>query len=111
MTEDQLQAKCFQWAWNRYPATRLCLWTIPNGGDRRFLDAVKFKATGVIAGVHDMHLIWKDKFYTFELKVGKNTQSPEQIRWGAAVKLQGAIIHEVREFSDFVQIFEKIILP
>lgn len=30
ISELQLQAKCFQWAWNTFPETRKCLWHVTN---------------------------------------------------------------------------------
>src|SRR4051812_48799971 len=77
-SEIQLQAKCFQWAWNTYPETRRCLAHVPNGSSRNKIEAVQLKASGVVAGVHDLFFYWKKQLYWFELKVDRNKQSAEQ---------------------------------
>lgn len=109
MSEDQLQATCWQWAWNFYPITRRCLWAVPNGGSRNKAEACKFQATGVLPGVWDMHFFWKGNFYIFEFKVGTNTLSKPQEAWGKAMGDQGAIGWEIRTFESFKTIFEKIL--
>lgn len=109
MTEDQLQSKCFQWTWNTHPETRYCLWAVPNGGDRRPYEAARLKATGVVSGVHDLHFLWKGKFYTFELKVGSNKLSPHQITFGCQVLLHGGEWYEIRDFETFQKTFLGII--
>lgn len=109
MSENQLQATIFQWAWNTYPQTRYCLWAVPNGGKRNKIEAQKLKATGTLAGVHDLHFIWKGIFYTFELKVGNNKLSSDQVKFKNAIESQGAKCFEIRTFIEFVKIFEKII--
>lgn len=111
MTEDQLQEKCFQWAWNTYPQTRRLLWAVPNGGSRHLYEAQKFKATGVIAGVHDLHLLWNHQFYTFELKVGTNTMSEAQILYARAIEQQGGVWYEIRNLETFKTIFSNLVEP
>lgn len=108
-SELQLQAKCFQWLWNEYPETRLCCWHVPNGGARSKIEATQLKASGVVKGVHDLHFFWKGSLYVFELKVGTNRQTAEQKAWGEAMKRQGAILYEVREFQLFQNIINSIL--
>ena len=105
MTEDQLQSKIFQHLWNTYPELRRTFWAVPNGGSRNKHEAMKLKATGLIAGVHDIHFYYKKQLYTFELKVGTNKMSPEQIQFKDAVEKQGAICYEIRDFDQFMSIF------
>lgn len=110
MTEDQLQSACFIWAWNTHPQTRRCMWAIPNGGSRNKAEAAKFKATGVLAGVLDMHFFWKGKLFLFEFKVGRNQLSQPQKDFYSAVGAQGAIYWVVRDSPDsFKKYFENIL--
>jgi hypothetical protein len=109
ISEIQLQAKCFQWAWNTYPKTRKLLAHVPNGGSRNKIEATQLKASGVVEGVHDLFFYWKGQLYWFELKVGKNKQSPAQIEFGQAMQAQGAICHEVRTLEQFQDLFKSII--
>jgi len=77
MTEEQLQAACFQWHWNTFPHQRRMLFAINNNSaDRR--EGNQHKAIGVVAGVSDMVYIHMGGVAFIELKVGKNGQSPEQ---------------------------------
>lgn len=110
MSEDQLQAKCYQWFHNTFPDLRGLLWAVPNGGTRNRIEATKLKATGLVKGVHDLHLFFQNQLYTFELKVGYNKQSPEQIAWGKQIEKQGGRTHEIRDFEDFKKTIELILL-
>lgn len=109
MTEIQLQTLCFQWSWNTYPETRRCLLHVPNGGYRNKREAMEMKASGVVAGVHDLLFFWDHQLYWFELKVGSNKQSPDQIAFAHAMRAQGAICHEIRDADTFKHLFIKII--
>ena len=109
MTEDQLQATIFEWAWNNYPQTRYCLWAVPNGGLRDKHTAHKLKATGTLSGVHDLHFFWQGKFYTFELKVGKNKLTYNQEKFRDVIEHQGGKCYEIRTFVEFVSIFQNIL--
>lgn len=106
-SEIQLQAQCFQWAWNNYPETRRCLAAVPNGGSRNKIEAMQLKASGVLAGVHDLFFYWKGQLYWFELKVGENKQTKEQIEFGKAMTAQGAVCVEIRSFGQFQEEFLK----
>lgn len=109
MSEIQLQSACFQWAWNNYPRTRMCLFHVPNGSRRSKIEAMQLKASGVVAGVHDLLFYHKRQLYCFEMKVGSNRQTPEQIAFGAAMMAQGAILYEVRDVQTFQTIFKSIV--
>lgn len=109
MTEDQLQAACFQWAWNNYPQTRRLLWAVPNGGSRDVREGLKLRACGVIPGVWDMHLFYHGKLTVFELKVGRNQQSPQQVAWGVLVATHGATCFEIRTLEEFQRAFAQAI--
>lgn len=123
-SEDQLQAFCWQWAWNQYPEARRLLWAVPNGGDRDEITAAKLKATGVLSGVHDVHFFWKGKFTTFEFKYGNNDLTRDglvkgrggrmrrvygQLEWGQKIQEHGGTWYKIKTFIEFKQIFESII--
>jgi hypothetical protein len=78
ITEIQLQSKCFQWTWNQYPETRRCFFHVPNGGSRNKIEAGQLKASGVVAGVPDMLLVWKGSVYAFEFKTETGVLSDAQ---------------------------------
>jgi hypothetical protein len=109
MSEDQLQAACYQWFHNTYPEHRGKIWAVPNGGKRSPQQANLFKATGVVKGVHDLHFYHKKQLYTFELKVGNNKMSPDQVKWKVTMEREGAICYEIRDFETFKQAINAII--
>lgn len=68
------------------------LFAIPNGGERHGAVAAKMKAEGQKAGVPDICLpVARQGFHGLflELKVGRNTPSPEQEQWMARLREQG----------------------
>lgn len=93
-TEAANQAALFAWAAIEscnYPELKL-LFAIPNGGARNPATAGVLKATGVKAGVPDMFLpVVRGEWYGLfiELKKGGGKPSPEQLKWGCALREQG----------------------
>ena len=116
-SELQLQAECFQWAWNYYPETRLCLWHVtnemkpyPTEQHAAFKTRIaKAKAAGLVPGVFDLHFFWDKEFHVFELKVEYNKLSDSQIKFQAKMILHGAFTYEIRELETFQRIFLTII--
>lgn len=111
MTEDQLQAAFWEFTWNNYPQARRCMWAVPNGLRLHPIVAAKAKATGLLAGVWDLHLFWKGKYHIIETKVDKNDLTPAQKQWGEIMAEHGAIRHVYRTLDEGIKIFESIILP
>lgn len=109
-SEDKLQAQCFQWAWNNYPGTRRLLFAVPNGGHRDIREAMKFKATGVVAGVHDLIFYYDNVLYTFELKKREGLKmSAKQKLFADQVRKQGGKSYLITDFENFKKIFENIV--
>lgn len=108
-SELQLQAACFQFCWNMRPATRYCIWAVPNGGTRNMMEGMAFKASGVLAGVHDLHFFWKARFYTFELKFGNNKMSDKQIKFKQIIEKNGGVCYLIESFEQFCIIFDEIL--
>lgn len=106
-SEDQLQAACYQWAYNQFPAIRGVLWAVPNGGQRNRIEAAKFKATGVTAGVHDLHLFYQNRFTTFEIKMKGNYMSEQQESWAAKISVQGGDCYLCYTLAQFQEAFLK----
>lgn len=78
-TEDQLQAYIFKVFNNRFTDFRRQLFAVPNGGNRDGREANKLKATGVIPGIPDLIFFSERNLIFFELKVGKNKLSSNQL--------------------------------
>jgi len=92
--ESEEQQALFQWAEyarKQYPELTL-LYHIPNGGRRDKLEAARLKREGVKAGVPDLCLpVARGGYHGLyiELKAGKNTATPLQRQWIAALEMQG----------------------
>lgn len=121
MSEDQIQAAFFQHVWNNYPQTRHHIWAVPNGSNRNPIEASKLKATGLLAGVWDLHFFWEGKLHIIETKVpgrqlttdrivnGKKTFG--QTEWGEKMASHGAIRHIYHSLEEGIAIVESIVNP
>jgi len=78
MTEDQLTAECFQWAWAYRQPTRRFLFHVPNEGQRNPVRAGQLKAMGLVPGMMDFIFV-QDRTYGIEMKLpgGKLSRAQE----------------------------------
>lgn len=93
-TESGAQEMLFTWAmWQQEGRPELkLLYHVPNGGKRNAKTGRALKRQGVKAGVPDLCLpVARGGYHSLyiELKVGKNTTSPKQKEWIAALRQQG----------------------
>lgn len=107
-TEARIQSECFKWFWNQYPGYRRLMFHIPNGGKRTAVEAARFKAMGVVAGVPDLFLALPGNGYHgmfIEVKKPGEKPRPEQ-------KKQMALFAQNRYYCvyiDSVELFEMMI--
>ncbi len=88
MTELQIQSKAFQTIWNFFPKTRGLFYHIPNGGGRTIVEGANLKASGVIAGIPDMHLAIPNGDYpSMYIEVKKMGGMPSQKQFDVHEKL------------------------
>ena len=121
MTEDQLQAELWAWAWNSYPEARRCMWAVPNGSERNPVEAMRLKATGLLSGVWDLHMLWYGKFYIIETKIGNNQLTIDRVingrkvygqkEWGEIIASHGATRYIYRTLDEGKIIFAGIVTP
>ena len=115
LTHNQLQSKCFLWAWNEYPRLRGLLFSVTNNlttsmkGKAGAARMSQMKALGVCKGVTDFIFYYKGKMYAWDIKVGKDKLRPEQVEFISKVKEQGGDGGEIRSFEEFKEKFEKIV--
>ena len=109
LSEDQLQAKCYQWFHNTYPQYRGMLFHVPNGASRNIIEASKLKAMGVVPGIPDMILCINSKTTFFELKAENGRLSPAQIEIHKMLRLEGFDVHTVFSYDEFVRTIESLI--
>jgi hypothetical protein len=104
--EDLLQAEIVKWYNNNYCLKfhnpRGVIFSVPNGGNRNKIEAMKFKATGLLAGVSDLIVILPNGILLFvELKTDSGTQQPNQIDFQNLVTNLGYQYHIIRSIDEF----------
>lgn len=109
ITEDQLQASCVKWFWNEHPTHRYQLFAVPNGGHRNYIEALKFKATGVLPGVADLILILLRKTVFIEMKTLQGEQSKDQKKFEVVVRSLGHEYYVVRTLEGFKELINKLL--
>ena len=105
VTEDKLQATCFQWHWNTYPDQRGLLFHVQQKA-RNQIEGNRFKAMGVVSGGSDMIYLKPGGIpVLIEFKTETGVQSPTQKEWHSKVEAIGYEYVICRSFSHFQQIF------
>jgi hypothetical protein len=104
MTEDQLQAQCFQWHWNSFPHLRGTLFHV-NQKAKDSREGNKMKAMGVVPGVADFCNLTPGSVRWIEMKTEIGVQSGEQKRFQALVESLGMEYHIIRNFAQFRELF------
>lgn len=109
MSEDKIQQEIVTWYTNnfclKHHNPRSIIFSIPNGGFRNKIEAMKLKATGLLAGASDLVIIHYGKIYFIELKDEKGTQQPNQKEFQSRVSDHGFnyfIFRNLSEFQKFV---------
>lgn len=110
-SEDQIQSKFFIQAYNQYPQIRGLLFSVPNGGSRNAIEAMKFKSTGLTPGVPDMILLWDGKVYGFEFKSATGRLSEAQVKIHLTWAKAGVQVFVFRSDSEALLQLQSIILP
>lgn len=69
------------------------------------------KAIGVLAGVTDLIFYWKGVLYMFDIKIGNDTLSAEQLSFIAANIEQGGQFFEINSLEQGKEIIDAIFIP
>lgn len=108
--EDDLQSKCFQWAWNTYPEHRRLLFHV-NNKSKNAIEGNQMKAKGVVSGISDMVLIRQEgKVAWLEFKTVKGKQRDCQIDFENKVKKYSHDYYLIRTFEQFYTLYKKLML-
>lgn len=108
MSEDQLQAKCYQHFHNTFPEQRGLFFSVPNGGFRNKIEAMKLKSTGLVSGIPDLIYIYKSVPFGIEMKTETGDTSDAQKRIHAIWEANGIKVYICRSFEQFQQIINEI---
>ena len=106
--EDIIQAECVKWYTNNYcldfHEPQGVIFSVPNGGERNKVEAMKLKATGLLAGVSDLIVILPTKEILFiEMKKHDGRQDTEQIKFQNKIEKLGykyLLIRSLKQFQD-----------
>jgi hypothetical protein len=86
------------------------VFSVPNGGFRNAIEALKLSKTGVRRGVSDLIVLMPSKEVLFlEVKTKDGRQSKEQIEFENTVKSLGFQYHVVRDACDALKIIDNIL--
>lgn len=114
MNEDQLQAMCFKWFDETFPAERKMLFAVPNGGLRpktlikgKWIDKEgnKLKAMGLQPGVSDTIFV-TDEVSFLEFKFGDGVQSDDQLDFEYKVSVRGHTYLVIKSLVEFQTIIK-----
>jgi len=106
MTEDQLQQKIVIDFRNRNLKNNNLIFSVPNGGSRNPVEALKLKRTGTLAGVSDLIVIVLNRIIFLELKTESGIQSESQKEFQSNVEALGfeyLLIRNLKEYENFMQ--------
>jgi hypothetical protein len=107
-SEDSLQSEIVKWFNNNYclkhHSPRCCIFSVPNGGFRNKIEAIKMCATGLKAGVSDLIVLLPNRAVFIELKIEKGIQSPVQKDFEQIVTNLGFEYFLVRSLDEFKKI-------
>lgn len=135
-SESQLQAQFWKHVWNNYPQTHRCIWSVPNDAigqwvtEKDMLRSNELKATGLLDGVWDLHMLWHGKYHIIETKmpgeqltVDRDVKTKKkdihgnwiyrrargQKEWGEIMAAQGAVRHIYHSLEEGVAVIEHIL--
>jgi hypothetical protein len=102
--ENDLQSKCFQWAWNFYPEYRRLLFCVNNNSENAIKGSMN-RALGVVEGVSDMVQIYYKGVAFLEFKRATGRQRDKQKDFEAKCKMTGHLYILIRSFEAFQYVY------
>lgn len=92
-TEDKIQFEIIKWFRNNYCLNnqnpRGLIFSVPNGGTRNKLEAMKMKSTGLLPGASDLIVIMNGRILFLEVKTETGRLSDVQVEFGQRIKANG----------------------
>lgn len=104
---DKLQSECFMYLWNEKPELRYLCFTTRNNltsqeGDLQSkIKMGQMKAMGTVKGTTDLVFYFAGRLYGFDMKVGKDKLSKEQLEFISQLKANGGAGGEIRSLEQF----------
>jgi hypothetical protein len=111
--EHELQKACVKWFRLQYPHYEKMLRASANGGKRNAREAARLRESGVTPGDPDLKLSVTRMELTpprpglyIEMKIGKNTLTPDQKIMLRDLKEQGYSVAVCRSIEEFIETIE-----
>jgi hypothetical protein len=116
-SHDRLQSECGKYLWNQYPQTRKTFFHPANEtkrekGETKHEYIVRLsqrKAIWVLPGCWDLLFFWNKCLYCFDIKIGNDRLSNEQLDFKAAIERQGGKCYEINDLQQFKDIVAEIL--
>lgn len=102
--ESRLQTSCMTWFKYQYQSIAPLCFAVPNGGQRRRIEAKILSGEGVKAGVSDVILLVPTESYSslcIEFKIDNGRQTIKQKGWQILAEKHGNKYVIVRSFDEF----------
>lgn len=113
-SEDRIQYEIVAWFHNNYChfkcKPRGLIMSVPNGGKRNKKEAMKLKATGLLAGASDLILIYDGKVLFMEVKTDTGRQSDSQIEFEHRIRDNGLKYYVVRSLEEAQELVKRELL-
>jgi hypothetical protein len=112
---DKLQSDCFLWFWNTFPEHRYLMHanignlTTQISGTAGAIKMGQLKSIGLVKGILDLEFYYKGVLYVFDIKVGSDKLSKEQLSFIAKVEEHGGVALEVRSLEEFQNFIKKVL--
>jgi hypothetical protein len=110
-SEDKIQQECWKWFVNTYclkhHEPRLLMYSVPNDS-ANVTEQMRKKATGLLAGMSDMHIVFPNKLIYCEFKTPTGRQSDAQKDVENRVNKLGFEYWIVRDLETFKKLVENV---
>lgn len=110
MIEDIIQSEIYKWYHNKFCTKsnnpKHIIFSVPNGAFVSKAQAMKLKATGLVAGVSDLIIVQPNRIIFCEVKTDVGRQSDKQKEFESIVNNLGFEYIIVRSLEDFIKNFE-----
>ena len=107
---EKLQKECFLYFWNNYPQYRMLMHANINSHHKwNKIDISVLKGIGLVKGILDLEFYYKGVLYVFDIKIGKDKLSKEQLYCIKQVEEHGGKGFEIRSFCDFKELIYQIL--
>jgi hypothetical protein len=84
---------------------------VPNGGRRGFLEALRFKSMGVLAGMVDLGIVTDGRLLGIELKAGRGQISDAQAWCHRRLRAAGAPVYVCRSLDEVIAVLQQAGVP